>query len=103
MQPQIVNVRAALFRWGLRDPATFAELGRSKDESSVQRIASAPSQPDAAPASLDSENWSDRELLRVGNELGRMARAGALRGLDKDEMANITAALHFFGASYEEG
>jgi hypothetical protein len=103
MQPHIVNVRAALFRWGLRDPATFAELGRSKDESSDQRIASVPSQPDAASASLDSENWSDRELLRVGNELGRMARAGALRGLDKNEMANITAALHLFGASYEEG
>jgi hypothetical protein len=103
MQPHIVNVRAALFRWVLRDPATFAELGRSNDESSIQPTSSVTSQPDAVTPALDSETWSDRELLRVGNELGRMARAGALRGLDKEEMANITAALHFFGASYEEG
>lgn len=103
VQPHIVNVRAALFRWVLRDPATFAELGRSKDETSIQPTPSEPPQPDAVTPSLDSANWSDRELLRVGNELGRMAREGALRGLDKDEMANITAALHMFGASYEEG
>jgi hypothetical protein len=103
IQPHIVNVRAALFRWVLRDPATFAELGRSKGESSIQPTYSVSSQRDAVTPALDSETWSDRELLRVGNELGRMARAGALRGLDKDEMANITAALHLFGASYVEG
>jgi hypothetical protein len=100
----IKGKRAALFRYVLRDPATFVELARYADG---QGKISTPLEPsrrrEEAPAVSDGETaMSPEEIRRIANELARMRKAGALEGLGKDEIRNIATTIHLFGATYEE-
>ena len=103
MKPHVVNVRAAIFRWVLRDPATFVELDHyRKPEVAEPEIKDHLSSDSVSNAVCSGERaMSAEEIVRIANELARMKKAGALEGLGKDELRNIATTIHLFGASDE--
>ncbi len=104
VEPAVRGKHAALFRYVLRDPATFMELARYSEGGAKRSRPIEPSRRrEEAPAASDGETaMSPEEIRRIATELARMKKAGALEGLGKDEIRNIATTIHLFGATYEE-
>jgi hypothetical protein len=104
VEPAVRGQHAALFRYVLRNPATFVELARCPEgQAKISAPLKPPLRREKAPAASNNETrMSPDEIVRIADELARMKKAGALDGLGKDEIRNIATTIHLFGASYEE-